>query len=191
MSQEEELTTRQAEHMKRFWDEVKKLREYLRLSHRQLKQQALKAAKELDQAGIVDKEDICLEIIKQLREEINNGLVSTDTIRAWLPEQYKHNTGPKGPRIGNNQLKDLPTQEIELIERIAALDFQHIRQMHIRTFIAKYRENYLHTLQTMPDDEVHYQALILGYLHPMARDMLEATETRRAEMKKKDEMSSV
>lgn len=84
----------------------------------------------------------------------------------------------------------LPIMEIELIEKVAALDFQHIRNMSIPEFIRKYREIYLHTLQTMSDDEVHYQALVLDYLYPMARDMLELTEKHRAKMKKKSDMLS-
>ena len=83
----------------------------------------------------------------------------------------------------------LPGMEVELLERVAALDFQHIRQMDIPEFIRKYRDIYLHTLQTMPDDDVHYQALILNYLYPMVRDMLELTENRRSQMNKKNQMT--
>jgi hypothetical protein len=84
--------------------------------------------------------------------------------------------------------EDLPTMEVEFIERVSGMDFQHIRKMDIPTFIRKYREMYLSTHHTMCDDDVHYHALILNYLYPMVRDMLELTETRRAEMKKKEEL---
>jgi hypothetical protein len=85
----------------------------------------------------------------------------------------------------------LPSMEVELMEKVAALDFQDIRQMDVPTFISKYREIYLHTLQTMSDDDVHYQALVLNYLYAMVKDMLELTEKRRSDMKKRNEMAGV
>jgi galactose-1-phosphate uridylyltransferase len=86
--------------------------------------------------------------------------------------------------------ESIPRMAVEFMEKVAVLDFQQIRQMDVNTFTQKYREMYLHTLTTMSDDDVHYQALILDYLYPMVRDMLELTERHRAEMKKKNEMLS-
>ncbi|HET7345604.1 MAG TPA: hypothetical protein VFJ05_07005 [Nitrososphaeraceae archaeon] len=84
----------------------------------------------------------------------------------------------------------IPTLSVALMEEVSGLDFQQIRQMDIKTFLKKYKEIYLRTLATMSDDDVHYQALLLNYLYPMVRDMLELTENRRAQMKKKNDMLS-
>jgi hypothetical protein len=185
---DEEIERKQA----KFKKEIDKLREAIRLQYKMIKEQALKAAEALEKSGTVEARMIAMEIIKQLRPEIENELVSVRTIYTWLPDKYKQlpGHGRGSARMHWFPGKDLPTLEVELIEKVSGLDFQHVRQMSINEFIQKYREIYLHTLQTMSDDEIHYQALILDYLYPMARDMLEITEKHRAEIKKKSEMLS-
>jgi hypothetical protein len=159
------------------------------------RERILEIAKEFDKAGTFKGREkfICIEITKGLRPQIESGAVSIEQIYYALPLKYKLRRG--GPGISRNSkielAKDLPLMEVELIEKVAGLDFQDIRQMSISQFIQKYREIYLHTLQTMSNDEVHYQALLLDYLHPMTRDMLELTERTRSEMKKKSDMAGV